>query len=104
MAFMKWSNLTHKGFADADSNIIALSNTLNETSDILNEQISNLRETLQQTTNVIGDAVNSLKENMSRQIVKLNDTSAELQQIADSVAIIMDNYKKIMDSLQPAPN
>jgi len=69
-AGIELKDVTTTGFTDADSTIITISSTFDETIDNLNEQ-SYLNETLRNTTTVIGDAVDSLRENVSNQIVEL---------------------------------
>lgn len=97
-AVIQLKDVVSSGFVDADSNIVSLYNTLNETSGNLTKQISNLNETLDNISNQFSETVNDLKENMTNQIeeqqilaTQLNVTIKRIQEIADSVTFLMDN-------------
>lgn len=93
------------GFTDSDSEIVALSNTLNEMADSVNEQISNLNETLQNTTIEISDTVSGLKNDIEtvqqHSEQTLNETVAKIQKLEDSIASLLNKYDNIMiDSIK----
>lgn len=70
-AVIQLKDMVNSGFADADSNIVNLSNTFNETSDNLNQQLFYVNQTL-------------------------NATTTKIQEISDALGHMMDKYNTFM--------
>lgn len=92
--------------SEISESITALFNLLNETTENLNEQISYLNETFKKTSTEFSENRNSLKENIADQITgqhileeKITVATTKLQEMADSVALMMEKYNTIMGNL-----
>lgn len=71
-------DIVSSGFAEADSSIVTLFNQLNETSENLNQQISNIYQTL-------------------------NATTTKIQEMLLSINSMMDMYKGLVDTVSSTP-
>lgn len=73
-AVVKLKDIVSSGFVDADANIVTLFNMLNGTSNDINAQLVNLNRTL-------------------------NDTTRKMQEMADAITSMADDYKKLTATL-----